>query len=168
MNLYLLRHGIAVDRDPIGFPDDASRPLTLKGEERIRMICSALKSLELVFDGILSSPYRRASQTAEIVAGVLGARKRLEFRDELTPDGDPKALLRYISRLRPARENVLLVGHEPNLSGLISVLISGGPGSAIGLKKGGLAKLEIETELRHARCATLSWLMTPKQLTLLA
>lgn len=125
MNLFILRHGIAVERDPVSFPDDSRRPLTLKGEERLRMICEAIQAMELTFDHILSSPYRRASQTAEIVASALGLKKALEFRDELTVEGDPKALVRYVNQLQPAPENVLLVGHEPYLSGLISQLISG-------------------------------------------
>jgi phosphohistidine phosphatase len=168
MNLYILRHGLAAERDPQNFPDDSLRPLLPKGEERIRLACAALSALEVSFDRILSSPYMRAAQTAEIVAVRLGLKKRLEFCDELTPGGDSKALVRYVNRLRPAPENVLLVGHEPDLSQFISRLISGGPATAIDMKKGGLAKLAIEAELRYARCATLAWLLTPKQLTLLA
>ena len=54
MNLFFLRHGIAVDRDPQSFPDDSRRPLTLKGEDRIRLVCDAIQSLGLNFDHILS------------------------------------------------------------------------------------------------------------------
>ena len=167
MNLFVLRHGIAVERDPVSFPDDSRRPLTLKGEERLRMICEAMKALELSFDHVLSSPYRRASQTAEIVAAALDLKKMLEFRDELTPEGDTKAFIRSLSRLEPTPENVLLVGHEPYLSGLISQLISGEMAAAIDLKKGGLAKLEIEAQLRHGPCGRLAWLLTPKQMALM-
>jgi phosphohistidine phosphatase len=168
MNLYILRHGLAAERDPQDFPDDSQRPLLPKGEERIRLACAALSALEVSFDRILSSPYVRAAQTAEIVAATIGLRKRLEFCDELAPGGDPKALVHCVNGLRPGLENVLLVGHEPDLSQLISRLISGGPAAAIEMKKGGLAKLAIEAELRYARCATLAWLLTPKQLALLA
>ncbi len=168
MNLYILRHGLAAERDPQCFPDDSRRPLVAKGKERIRLVCDAMRALEISFDRILSSPYPRATQTAEIVAAALGLKKQLEFRDELIPDGDPRGLIRYVNRLRPVPENVLLVGHEPDLSRFISHLICGGPAAAIGMKKGGLAKLEIATELRYARCATLAWLLTSKQLALLA
>jgi len=167
MNLFILRHGIAVERDPVSFPDDSRRPLTLKGEERVRLICEAMQALELSFDRIFSSPYRRASQTAEIVATSLGLKKALEYCDDLIPEGDPKALIRQLGRLEPAPENVLLVGHEPHLSGLISQLIAGEPAATIDLKKGGLARLEIEGSLRASRCATLSWLLTPKQMALM-
>lgn len=167
MNLFLLRHGIAMDRDPHSFPDDALRSLTLKGEDRVRMSCAAMQALELSFDAILSSPFLRARQTAEIVASALGLRKQMGFRDELTPAGDPKALLRFINRMQPVPENLLLVGHEPYLSELLSVLISGQPGAAIDLKKNGLAKLEVAERLKYDRCATLNWLLTPRQLALL-
>jgi phosphohistidine phosphatase len=167
MNLFILRHGIAVERDPISFPDDSRRPLTLKGEDRVRLICDAMQALELTFEHIFTSPYRRASQTAEIVATSLNLKKALATCDELTPEGDPKALIRHLNRLEPAPENVLLVGHEPFLSGLISQLISSEPGAAIDLKKGGLAKLEIEAQLRLGPCAKLAWLLTPKQLALM-
>lgn len=168
MNLYIMRHGIAVDRDPVSFPDDSRRPLTLKGEDRVRLIADAMRSLELSFDQILSSPHLRASQTAELVVNALGAKDQLDFTDTLTPEGDPKALIRAVNQLKPAPENVLLVGHEPFLSQLISVLIAGQPDAAIDLKKGGLAKLELEGALRHGHCAELAWLLTPKQLALMA
>ncbi len=167
MNLFILRHGIAVERDPVSFPDDSRRPLTLKGEDRVRLICDAMQALELSFDRILSSPYRRASQTAEIVATALTLKKVLEYRDELIPEGEPKGLIRYINQLKPMPENLLLVGHEPHLSGLVSQLISGEPRAAIDLKKGGLAKLETQAPLRLGPCATLAWLLTPKQLALM-
>lgn len=164
MNLFIMRHGIAVDRDPVSFPDDSRRPLTLKGEDRVRLIADAMRSLELSFDHILSSPHLRASQTAELVASAMGLKAELEFTDTLTPEGDPKALIRAVNQLKPAPENVLLVGHEPALSQFISLLIAGRTDAAIDLKKGGLAKLELEGTLRHGQCAELAWLLAPKQL----
>lgn len=167
MNLFLLRHGVAMDRDPQSFPDDARRPLTLKGEDRVRLSCDAMQALELSFDAILSSPFLRARQTAEIVASALGLRRQMEFRDELAPAGDAKVLLRFINRMQPAPENLLLIGHEPYLSELLSMLISGHPDALIDLKKNSLAKLEIAGRLKHGRCATLNWLLSPRQLALL-
>ena len=167
MNLFILRHGIAVERDPSSFPDDSKRPLTLKGEDRIRLVCDAIREMDISFDQILSSPFLRARQTADIVASELNLRTVLGFRDELKPGADFKALIRRINLLRPAPENILLVGHEPDLSLLISQLISGQSETLVDLKKGGLAKLEIKERLRPARCATLNWLLTPKQMALM-
>ena len=68
MNLYILRHGIAVEHGAPGYAKDADRPLTPEGERKLGQIAEAMKALELTFDLILSSPYLRARQTAEIVA----------------------------------------------------------------------------------------------------
>lgn len=167
MNLFFLRHGVAVERDPQSFPDDSRRPLTLKGEDRVRLVCDALQALELSFDAILSSPFLRARQTAEIIAGSLGLRRALQFHPDLTPTGNPQTLLRFVNRISPKPENLLLVGHEPYLSELLSMLISGHADASIDLKKNGLAKIELTQRLKLGRCATLNWLLTPRQLALL-
>lgn len=168
MNLYLLRHGIAVEPGTPGFENDADRPLIPKGQRRLREAAAAMKKLELSFDLILSSPFVRARQTAEIVAGELKLKKRIEFSDGLLPGGNPRALIHALNELKPAPKNVLLVGHEPYLSRLISLLVSGGAdAAAIEMKKGGLCKLEVAA-LRHGQCARLAWLLTPSQMELMA
>jgi phosphohistidine phosphatase len=167
MKLYILRHGIAVDHGAPGYARDADRPLTPEGERKLARIADAMEALELSFDLILSSPYTRARQTAEIVAEALDARKRLEFSEDLTLDGSFKKLIEWINCLKSPPENVLLVGHEPHLSGLISLLVSGDSGMSVVMKKGGLCKLSLES-LKHGRCAALEWLLTPKQMALMA
>jgi phosphohistidine phosphatase len=91
----------------------------------------------------------------------------LQFHPDLTPNGNPQALLRFVNRMSPKPENLLLVGHEPYLSELLSVLISGQSDALIDLKKNGLAKIELTQRLKLGRCATLNWLLTPRQLALL-
>jgi phosphohistidine phosphatase len=167
MNLYILRHGIAVEPGTRGYEKDADRPLTPEGERKLRQIAEAMEALELSFDLILSSPYLRARQTAEIVAETLKARKRLELSDCLTPGGSSKKLIDLLTRLQPSPDAVLLVGHEPYLSGLISLLVAGDTTSAVVMKKGGLCKLSTES-LKHGRCAALEWLLTPKQMVLMS
>ncbi len=166
MNLFLLRHGIAVEPDTPGYEKDADRPLTPEGERKLGQIAEAMEALELSFDLILSSPYVRARQTAEIVATALKARKALELSDSLTPGGSAKKLVELLNRLQPSPESVLLVGHEPHLSGLISLLVSGDTASAVVMKKGGLCKLSTDS-LKHGRCAALEWLLTPRQMALM-
>jgi phosphohistidine phosphatase len=166
MNLYLLRHGIAVDPSVAGFAKDAERPLTPKGRRRLRQIAGAMGVLKISFDVILSSPYMRAKQTAEIVAKSLKRLKQLKFSDELTPGGDPKLLIQLLNELRPRPKNILLVGHEPYLSKFIALLTTGNTNMEIDLKKGGLCKLEAET-LRYGRCATLVCLLAPRHLVLM-
>jgi len=166
MNIYLLRHGLAVDPGTPGFAKDANRPLIPKGERRLWQVAEAMQALGLSFDLILSSPYVRARQTAEIVAEALRARKSLETSADLAPGGSMKGLLEFLTRLKPRPNNVLLVGHEPYLSGLISLLVCGEEILSVEMKKGGLAKLSAES-LEPGRCATLEWLLTPKQMALM-
>ena len=145
MNLYILRHGIAVEPGTPGYEKDADRPLTPEGEHKLLQIAKAMDALDLSFDVILSSPYVRARQTA---------------------DSNPKKLVNLLTHLQPLPEKVLLVGHEPFLSGLISLLVFGQVTLAVVMKKGGLCKLSTGA-LKTGRCASLEWLLTPKQMALM-
>jgi phosphohistidine phosphatase len=167
MNLYLLRHGIAVDPSVPDFAKDAERPLTPKGKRRLRQSAEAMGAMKITFDVILSSPYVRAKQTAEIVAKALKRRKQLKFSDDLTPGGNPKSLIQSLNDLRPRPKNILLVGHEPYLSRLIALLTAGNTSMEIDFKKGSLCKLETES-LRYGRCAIFAWLLAPRHLVLMA
>ena len=163
MNIFILRHGIAVDRGTKGFDDDSDRPLTRKGKRQLRKCAAAIRKLKLRFDLILTSPYERARRTAEIVAEELKLKKRLKTSDTLKAEGEPEAMVSEMAGLKPAPKNLLLVGHEPYLSRLVSLLVSGGITAAIQLKKGGLCKLETDA-LQAGRCARLLWLLTPRQI----
>ncbi len=167
MNLYLLRHGIAEELGQRGVRKDAARPLTSKGRERIRGIAQAMQALDLSFDLILSSPYSRARQTAEIVADKFKARGKLQISEQLTPEGDSNKMFTDLNRRRPVLEDVLLVSHEPWMSRLISTLVFGDATASIFLKKGGLCKLSANT-FRPGRRAALEWLLTPRQLLQMA
>jgi phosphohistidine phosphatase len=166
MNLYILRHGLAVERGTPGYARDSERPLTPKGERKVWRIAEAMEALELGFDLILSSPYVRARQSAEIVAEAFKAGRKLELCDHLTPEGSARELVGYLSGHKPRPDNVLLVGHEPCLSELISLLLAGDCSVMVTLKKGGLCKLEVEA-LQYGRCASLAWLLTPKLMALM-
>ncbi len=163
MDLYVLRHGIAEDRSSSTPGDDSQRRLTAEGKTKMRRAAVGMKALEIEFDLILSSPYLRARETAEIVADVFGAEKVLELSPALAADGNPKELIDELKRKHRHRNQVLLVGHEPYLSRLISLLISGDTGIAITMRKGGLCKVSAST-LHYGRCATLEWLLTPRQM----
>jgi len=163
MEIYLLRHGLAVERGSRGFKDDAIRPLTPKGRRQLRKIAAAISKLDLRCDQILSSPLVRAKQTAEIVAAGLKLKKQLKFSNALAPAGSRVVLFRQLARMKPVPERLLFVGHEPDLSRLVSRLVTGGLELQMDFKKGGLCKLELE-KLRDGKCAKLVWLLTPKQL----
>jgi len=159
MEIYILRHGIAVDRGTPGFKKDSDRPLTKEGEEKMHQIADTMLGMGLKFDLILSSPYLRAEQTAQIVADTLD--REVTLTKTLAPDANALELIAEINDEKP--HSVLLVGHEPDLSRLISVLVCGTSDSSFELKKGGLCKLTAET-ITFGRCATLNWLITPKHL----
>jgi phosphohistidine phosphatase len=163
MEIYCLRHAIAVTRGTGGYDNDADRPLTEKGAGKMRRIAEAMNGLGLSFDVILSSPVLRARSTAEIVADELGLRKKLVFSDSLGTGGGPEAVVAELNDSYRSCGSILLVGHEPDMSELISLLLSGGSEVAVTMKKGGLCKLSVDS-LRAGRCATLEWLLTPRQL----
>ena len=164
MELYILRHAIAVEHGTKGYKDDTQRPLTAKGERKMRRIAKGMKKLGLSFDLILSSRLIRARQTAQIVAETFEIVKRLKFSAHLAPNGEAEELVRDLKRRYPNQNSVVLVGHEPYLSGLMATLLTGKPALDVNFKKGGLCLLTVDS-LRFGHCATLQWLLTPGQLS---
>jgi len=158
MNLYIIRHAIAVDE---GAPEyeDSQRPLTDKGKKKMRQIAKGLHTLGVGFDLILSSPYVRAKETAEILAEVFKMKKKIELSENLIPMGDPDLLIAELNE-KYSVDSIALVGHEPQLTHLIGLLVSESAGADITLKKGGVCSLSVD-DLHHARKATLEWLLTP-------
>jgi phosphohistidine phosphatase len=163
MELTILRHGIAVKRGP--GVQEPKRALTAKGAAKMHAIARAMNALSLEFDVILSSPWLRARQTAAIVAEELDAAKRLELSPLLLPAAELSDLVEQVRAYN--RDRVLLVGHEPALSTLISILTTGSEDAPILLKKGGLCRLDAG-DLRYGQCATLAWLLTPAHMLLMA
>lgn len=162
MILYLLRHAIAEDVAASG--RDADRALTTDGKVRMRRAADGLRALEVRLDLVLTSPYRRAVETAEIVARTLGAAET-QVLSELAAGSDIPVLL---GALRPYRhlQALGLVGHQPDLGCLASLVMTGSPHACpLSLKKGGVACLEIATSRGPLR-GELLWLATPKQLRL--
>ena len=163
MKLYFLRHGIAVAHGAPGFRHDSERPLTPQGERGMKRIAAGIQALEVTPGVILSSPYVRARRTAEIVASTLGISKDLKLSKNLAADADPADLVKELKADYAACPGVMLVGHEPYLSGLISVLAAGNADPILVFKKGSLCRLTVDN-LAYGRCATLDWLLTPRQL----
>ena len=83
------------------------------------------------------------------------------FSDSLTPDGSMQQLINEINQIKSSPENVMVVGHEPYLSGLLSLLVSGETRFGVTMKKAGLAKIAVD-DLKYGRCGSLEWLLTPK------
>ena len=159
MNIYIVRHAIAVDEGTSEYEQDSDRPLTDKGRKKMRQIAKGLRTLGVEFDLILSSPYVRARETAEILADVFKMKKKLAFSENLIPMADPELLLPEVIEKYPV-DSIALVGHEPHLSTLIAVLATENTKLDITLKKGGVCYLSADN-LHHEHRATLEWLLTP-------
>lgn len=164
MELYLLRHGIATERGKRIRGGDTQRPLTPKGRRKMCRIAKAMRRLDLSFDLILSSPLLRARQTADIVVEEFKLVGRYKLSSALTPEGEPRDLIRDLKRLHRRTRKVLLVGHEPYLSNLMATMLTGHPVLDVNLRKGGFCLLSIDS-LQYGRCATLVWLLAPRQMT---
>lgn len=160
MRLILFRHGPAGQRDASLWANDSLRPLTAKGARRTETAARGLLGESSRWDLILTSPYRRARETADIVARILRC-GRLEEGSELEPDGDRAALVR---RLHAEAEGarIVLVGHEPSLGEILGELCAG-PGAYLPLRKAGAACVEFEAEVAPG-AGTLRWLLQPRQL----
>ena len=159
MKLYLVRHAIAEDRGT-DHEDDSLRPLTDKGREKMQKIAQALKTLGVSPDLIVSSPYVRASQTASILTKTFKYNEEILYNDLLMPMGQPDDMIGEINE-KYSVDELMLVGHEPNLSSLISILLAGSSDISINLKKGGVCCLSVD-DLHYDRKAVLEWLVTPK------
>lgn len=163
MELYVLRHGIAEQAPGDGSGDDARRALTGEGASKMKRIARGMRAMGLTFDVVLTSPYRRARETASIVAAELGLADRVELLSLLEPGEDMVALVKNLAAREGNVDHCLLVGHEPMLGSLVSLLVAGDTNLNLTMKKGGLCKLTVD-DIRLGRCATLEWLLTPKQL----
>ncbi len=159
MNLYIIRHSIAVDEGTPKYEQDRERPLTDKGKKKMRQIAKGLRTLGADFDLILSSPYIRAKETAEILADIFKVKADVAFSNNLTPMGDPGLLITEINE-KYSINSIALVGHEPQLAALVSLLVAENANVAMTLKKGGVCRLSAYN-LPHTRKATLEWLLTP-------
>ena len=155
MELYFVRHGQAEDSQPPDF-DDFARKLTEKGVERTAVAATALAQLELKPAVLYTSPRLRARQTAEILSQALGV--SVTMRDELNFGFNATLLPPLLSEIGNDQQ-VMFVGHEPDLSITVSGLIGGGD---IEMKKGGVARVDLVA--RSPLRGVLFWVLTPRVL----
>jgi phosphohistidine phosphatase len=142
MLLYLIRHGIAVDREDPNCPPDTERPLTPKGIKRSQAAALGLRELGVQPNSVLTSPWLRASQTAEVFCKVLGYPAGKIIRtDALKGTSAPPDLLRELQSIKG--KVVLCFGHEPHLHLVISHILHTST-KITELKKAGLALLELQ------------------------
>ncbi len=150
MEIYLLRHGEA---EPHSI-EDARRELTAKGKRDVRAVCRRAWTAKARPQILYTSPLIRAKETARIAAEVLEV-KKVTRTEALLPDAKPEQLWQELKDL-PQDSQVLLAGHEPNMSRLVGFLLGGNP--HIDFKKGALMRVSIRGPLP----AVLKWMITPR------
>lgn len=160
MDLIIVRHAIAGERDPHRWPDDSERPLTKDGIAKFERAAAALRSIAGSVDLVLASPFRRAWQTAEILEKVTGWPAPVTCL-ELQPDSSPAMAIERCNR-EPAAV-IALVGHEPLLGELAATLLAGEGAPAQPLKKGGAVCLRTSDDV-SAGGMTLRWWLPPRVL----
>lgn len=161
MQLYIVRHGIAIDREDPQCPPDPDRYLTEEGVEKTKGVARGLAALGATGDLFLTSPYVRAVQTAEIVASTLGYEKqKIRRTDSLLPGTEPSLLFRELAKDKQASA-VLVFGHAPHLDDLIATAV-GAKKHVTELKKAGVALIELKRI--SPPIGMLVWLATPKLL----
>ena len=167
MKLLVIRHAIAEDREDFemsGRPDE-ERPLTAGGRRRMERAARGLRTLVPRVSLLASSPLVRALQTAAVLSRAFGVDVS-EKTNALTPDAPLSQFVEWVAQYKDV-ETLVVVGHEPHLSALVTWLLSGLEDSRIALKKGGACLLDLEGQPRGGG-ATLLWLMTPRALRQLA
>lgn len=156
MILYFLRHANAGEH-LINPNKDEKRALDKEGIEQCGYIGRALAALEVQVDAVVSSPLKRATQTASLVGNELGYEGKLQMEPGLRPEAglaDFRKLLEKYAR----QEAIMVVGHNPNLSQFLgSVISDSGCEASVELKKGAVAKVEM-----RRTSGTLQWCLTPK------
>jgi phosphohistidine phosphatase len=161
MQLYIVRHGIAIDRQDPKCPPDPERYLTEEGVEKTKQVAKGVAALGITGDLFLTSPYVRAVQTAEIFASALDyAKQKIRRTDLLLPGGEPSHLLRELARDKQA-STVFLFGHAPQLDDVLATAL-GAKKHITTLKKAGVAFLELKR--LSPPIGQLVWLATPKML----
>lgn len=161
MQLYIVRHGIAIDREDPKCPAEAERYLTGEGIEKTKQAAKGLAALGATPDLMISSPYLRAMQTAEIFANSLDYPKaKIRQSQTLLPGGEPSALFRELAKEKHA-SSVFVFGHAPHLDEVIAAAL-GSKQHITSLKKAGAALLELKRLAPPS--GELAWLATPKML----
>lgn len=157
MEIYLLRHGIAEDGQ-VGQPD-AERVLTADGKKKLRNVLRAAAAAGVAPSLILTSPYKRAVQTAQLAAEILDYKGELLRTKALEPGSSPKPVWDEI-RVHKDESRILLSGHEPLFSRLTAYLLNA-PELQIDFKKGAIACVEVERFTAEPH-GVLRWYLTPK------
>lgn len=168
IQLIFIRHAVAMDREDFQKKaklDDAFRPLTSKGRNRLEKMARIMKRRWVKdFDLIISSPYTRARQSAEVVSQVYGEKRVVEC-SELVPQSPPQAFVKWLKSQNYRGQTFAIVGHEPNLSLLVTYLLAGNEYAFLEFKKSGILCLEVDMlKGLGPSSGQLQWLVAPKMI----
>jgi phosphohistidine phosphatase len=159
MQLYIVRHGIAIDREDPKCPSEAERYLTEEGVEKTKQVAKGIAALGVHADLMVSSPYVRAMQTAAIFAAALDyPKQKIRRTESLLPGAEPIAVLRELAREKNA-SSVFCFGHAPHVDGLLAAGV-GAQHHITSMKKSGVALVELKR--LSPPNGQLVWLVTPK------
>jgi len=155
MEIFVLRHGEA--EETVKGLADRDRKLTARGKQDLKAVLKLARKAEVAPDLILTSPLRRAQETAAIAAEVLGSKRVAETRN-LLPGSSPEMIWREIGSDHKV-EKILLAGHQPHLASLIALLLEAP--LMVDLKKSSLVRIETQGRLGPPR-GVLKWMITAK------
>jgi phosphohistidine phosphatase len=153
VQIYLLRHGIAEDTSP-----DSERALTSEGREKLRRVLQRARAAGVAPSLILSSPYRRAVETADEAVEVLGYEGKVVKTRSLLPNSPPFDVWEEI-RKRHDESAILLASHEPLMSSLAAHLLAS-PALQVDMKKAALLRIDCD-RIGPEPKGVLKWMLTP-------
>lgn len=155
MIVYFLRHASAGERSRDAKKDEA-RPLDREGIQQCGLMGRVLAAMDVQVEAVISSPLKRASQTAVLVSNELGYDGKFIFDDSLRPEGGFEKFRELLAK-RSRDEAILVVGHNPNLSDFLGRCIGRRDEARIDLKKAAVAKVDF-----GKRRGVLEWCLTPR------
>src|SRR6202161_505640 len=155
MQIFFLRHANAGE-PKLNLAKDAKRPLDKLGIEQSHDVGRALAALNITVDAIISSPLKRATQTAAVVANEIDHEEKVVIDNALRP-GATWEQFRELLRRHSRKDAIMVVGHNPTMTEFLNKLIGASP-TTLDLKKGADARVDKEVQ----RAAVLKWCMPPK------
>lgn len=162
MDVILIRHAKAGNRDANTWPDDDERPLVAEGQVEHRAVMRAAKKMGVKFDFLVSSPLKRARESADIIAQAYRWAEEPQIAAELGHGFSVAAVVKLLAKF-PPDSRVALVGHEPDFSQLATALIGGKTGLGIQIKKSGIVGIRFEGPAEPG-AGILLYLLKPSQL----
>ncbi len=156
MRIYVVRHAAA--GQPGSYTNDEERPLTDKGVAQMRLVARGLAALEIDPRAVFSSPLVRARQTADILARALGKKTRVAEADVLAPGHAPAEVVEFLAE--EDVDEIAIVGHEPQLGNVVSLMVAGSDEPVVDMKKAAVACVEFEGKVEPGQ-GCVAWHLVP-------